>query len=62
MLAVMRALYPLMRVAVLSLGLLLAVPSVARADKDDDKKEKTARRGGDKRPERRLWSAFMPRR
>ena len=46
MLAEMRVLYPLMRIAVLSLGLLVAVPSVARADKDDDKKEKTARRGG----------------
>lgn len=46
MLVGMRALHPIIRVAVLSLGLLVAVPSVAWADKDDDKKEKPARRGG----------------
>lgn len=46
MLAWMRALHPILRVAVLSLGLLVAVPPVARADRDDDKKEKPARRGG----------------
>lgn len=46
MLAAMRVLHPILRVAVLSLGLLVAAPSVARADKDDDKKEKPARRGG----------------
>lgn len=46
MLAQMRVLRPILRVAVLFLGLMTAVPSVARADGDDDQKEKTTRRGG----------------
>lgn len=45
MLAAMRTLYPLIRVTTLSLGLFVVTSSVAWADKDDDKKEKTERRG-----------------
>ena len=45
MLAAMRMLYPLIRVTTLSLGLFVVTSSVAWADKDDDKKEKTERRG-----------------
>lgn len=45
MLAAMRTLYPLIRVTALSLGLFVVTSSVAWADKDDDKQEKTERRG-----------------
>jgi len=45
MLAAMRTQYPLIRVTALSLGLFVVTSSVAWADKDDDKKEKTERRG-----------------
>ena len=45
MLTLMRTLYPLIRVTALSLGLFVVTSSVAWADKDDDKKEKTERRG-----------------
>ncbi len=46
MLAWMRVLHPILRVVVLFLGLLVAVPTVAWADKDDDKRERSAHRGG----------------
>lgn len=48
MLAAMRTLHPLIRLTALSLGLFVVTSSVALADKDDDKKEKTERRGGRK--------------